>query len=72
MLGASVKPGLAMRTLSPAADGTTVVARVDAHAQAKEQQVADMYLDLDKVHVFETGDAGVNLGCPGAGALGKA
>jgi len=42
-------------------DDSRIVARVDAHEHLEEQQQAKMYLDMNKVHVFEPGDTGVNL-----------
>jgi multiple sugar transport system ATP-binding protein len=49
-----------------------LVARVDAHAALKERQQVQMYLDIEKVHVFEPGDAGVNLCLGGAAARASA
>jgi len=53
-------------------DDIRLVARVDAHAGLKEQQQAQMYLDVEKVHVFEPGDAGVNLCLGGVSACASA
>jgi len=51
-----------------AGDGTELVARVDAHAGVKEQEQLKMYLDVEKVHVFEPGDTGANLCLGGVSA----
>ena len=46
--------------------GTRLVARVDAHTRLREQEQVVMYVEMDKVHVFEPGEAGVNLCLDGA------
>ncbi len=39
----------------------TLVARVNAHEEISEDSQMQMYLDTDKLHIFEPGDIGVNL-----------
>ena len=51
-----------------AEDDTTLVARVDAHERLTEQQREQMYVDIEKVHFFEPGDAGKNLCLGGVSA----
>ena len=51
-----------------AGDDAALVARVDAHERLKERQQEKMYLDIDKVHFFEPGDAGGNLCLGGVSA----
>ena len=51
-----------------AEDDTVLVARVDAHERLTEQQRDQMYLDIEKVHFFEPGDAGKNLCLGGVSA----
>jgi len=51
-----------------AGDGAALVARVDAHERLEERQQQQMYLDLEKVHFFEPGDAGGNLCLGGVSA----
>ena len=43
-----------------------IVARVDAHAGLTEGTQLQLHLDMRKVHIFEPGDAGVNLSLTGA------
>jgi len=38
-----------------------IVSRVDVHTVLQEGQELPMYVDVDKVHVFEPGEAGMNL-----------
>ncbi len=39
----------------------TLVARVNAHEEISEDSQMQMYLDTDKLHIFEPGETGVNL-----------
>jgi multiple sugar transport system ATP-binding protein len=50
------------------ADERTLVARVDSHQRLQELQETRMYLDMNRVHFFEPGDAGMNLCLSGAEA----
>ena len=51
-----------------AGDDTALVARVDAQEPLEERQKQQMYLDIEKVHFFEPGDAGENLCLGGVSA----
>ncbi len=44
-----------------AKDQTPIVARVDAHQPVEEQSESQIYLDIERIHVFEPGETGVNL-----------
>jgi len=55
-----------------AEDGTPMVARVDAHERLEEQAKMQVYVDTEKVHVFEPGDAGPNLCLDGVAASASA
>lgn len=43
------------------ADEQTLVGRVEASVPVSEGQALEMFIDMDRVHVFEPGEAGVNL-----------
>ncbi|MFQ5493904.1 MAG: ABC transporter ATP-binding protein [Phycisphaerae bacterium] len=43
------------------ADGTGLVGRVDAHGRFREGQELAMFVDMDRVHVFEPGESGLNV-----------
>ena len=51
-----------------AGDDTALVARVDSQEPLEERQKQQMYLDIEKVHFFEPGDAGENLCLGGVSA----
>jgi len=51
-----------------AGDDTALVARVDAHERLKERQQEKMYMDIERAHFFEPGDAGENLCLGGVSA----
>jgi hypothetical protein len=44
-----------------------LVARVEASRDLREGMKLPMYLDMDRVHLFEPGDEGVNVSLTGAG-----
>jgi len=45
-----------------------LVCRVDSHSQIREGQDLVMHLDMNRVHIFEPGDSGVNISLSGHGA----
>ncbi len=48
--------------LAAAANNAQVTARVDAQAGLAPGQAVRLHLDMRRVHIFEPGDAGKNLG----------
>ncbi len=71
--GAGTRPSMKMRItlVEPLGDrkdvhmttqqGTKLVARVDLRAQVAEGQALDMFIDMDRAHLFEPGDTGRNI-----------
>jgi multiple sugar transport system ATP-binding protein len=49
-----------------------LICRVDSHSQIREGQALAMHLDMSRVHIFEPGDAGVNVSLSGNGAASSA
>ncbi len=54
------------------ADGIRMVARIPADVEVQENSETRVYLDLDRLHLFEPGEAGVNVGLNGHGAQCRA
>ena len=44
------------------ANHSHIVARVDARRDIQADQQVKLYLDMNKVHIFEPGNDGANLG----------
>jgi multiple sugar transport system ATP-binding protein len=68
-----------VETLGPEQDvylqtrsGVQVVARVPADVQVTEGAEAEVHFDVDRVHLFEPGDNGVNISLDGQGARNSA
>jgi multiple sugar transport system ATP-binding protein len=49
-------------------DGVQAVARVPSHVSVVEGNDVDVFLDASRMHVFEPGEAGLNIGLNGYGA----
>ncbi len=43
-------------------DGRTFIANLSPHVQIKPGQVLDVFIDIQKAHIFEPGDTGKNIG----------
>jgi len=54
--------GEKMDVYAATANHSHIVARVDARRDIKEDQQLKLYLDMNKVHIFEPGEEGANLG----------
>ncbi len=55
-----------------AGDGRQVIARVPSHTDVTEGTEVEVFLDVSRVHVFEPGDPGLNVGLNGYGAATSA
>jgi len=44
-----------------------VICRIDAHSRIQEGQSLSLHLDMERVHVFEPGETGMNISLDGAG-----
>ena len=55
-----------------AGDGRQVIARVPSHTEVIEGNQVEVFLDIGRVHVFEPGDPGLNVGLNGHGAAASA
>ncbi len=53
-------------------DGRQVVARVPSHTEVTEGSRVSVFPDASRVHVFEPGDPGLNVGLNGQGAAASA
>ncbi len=52
--------------------GWQVIARVPSHTEVIEGNQVEVFLDIGRVHVFEPGDPGLNVGLNGHGAVASA
>jgi hypothetical protein len=53
-------------------DGQPVIARVPSHTEVTEGSRVAVFPEVSRVHVFEAGDPGLNVGLNGRGAVASA